>query len=290
MSSNFFKLLRTGIDCVEYVINENNNDVSEETAEKLEQENKLSEEIQTKILREQQSNDGMTLLDKTIVVPGELIFVERKLTQKDKEKLSEMFNIDKFPVSLRKYRHFGVYAGNNEIIHYAPVRGRIAMQKKVSREEFEKGILSDILHDNWSPIKLDVAPMNNPFCDNDDELREYTLRQAKMFLGMFEVIEKCDKLTEISGQEEYTPPIQEEYDPENFDPTQAFHILYNNSEHFARWCACNEKISLQVEGKEACWTEGKKLLFNKIEFIGQFIRKYEDNENYLDDWLASIIS
>ena len=281
MTHNLFKALKTGVELLEYLANEDQIETCDNGLDGDDKNNSSEDFTQLEVKEE-----GIRLNNGINVLPGELVFVEVKLLQSEIKNISERFNITKMPEGFLKYRHFGIYAGEGNIIHFVPVQNNNARIKKVSIREFQAGILPDIIKGCWSAVNLDVAPMTNLVCETERELRHHTLKQAKMWCEMHEVLCQCDEMLD----DDIALVANTKYEKENFDSTQPFHILYNNSEHFARWCATQEKISLQAPNEEAEWTEGKKILFNKIEFIGRFIRRFDDNENFLDDWLKALIN
>ncbi|HOY66158.1 MAG TPA: lecithin retinol acyltransferase family protein [Candidatus Ozemobacteraceae bacterium] len=112
-------------------------------------------------------------------------------------------------VRLERYRHYGVYAGRGQVIHFTGDTPSAARIRLTSLTEFEKGTFLDGIATGGSGIHADER-VEFP------EGKAAAVRRARSLLG-----------TDFGG----------------------YHLLRNNCEHFATWCACRRKISRQFLDK-----------------------------------------
>ncbi len=110
---------------------------------------------------------------------------------------------------LERYRHYGVYAGRGKVIHFTGSSPAAARIRLTSVSEFEHGTFLDSVAGGNSGIHADER-VEFP------EGKAAVVRRARSLLG-----------TDFGG----------------------YHLLWNNCEHFANWCACRQKISRQFRDK-----------------------------------------
>ncbi|HNW36360.1 MAG TPA: lecithin retinol acyltransferase family protein [Candidatus Ozemobacteraceae bacterium] len=110
---------------------------------------------------------------------------------------------------LERYRHYGVYAGRGQVIHFTGSAPSTARIRLTSVGEFEEGTFLDSVAGEMLGIHTDDQ-VEFP------EGKAAAVCRARSMLG-----------SDFGG----------------------YHLLRNNCEHFANWCACRKKISRQLLNK-----------------------------------------
>ncbi len=130
------------------------------------------------------------------------------------------------------YRHYGVYIGDNKVIHYAAENGdfsgRISIHE-ASLSEFQDGAMLVYVLDFPDDGEL---PTKRGFYGDDAKLQHY--RESLFFsiirtadYHLYSPEETVERARERMGEDKYSLP-------------------FNNCEHFAIWCKTGVKESHQV--------------------------------------------
>ena len=125
------------------------------------------------------------------------------------------------------YRHYGIYAGNNAVIHFAPDKFGRRIIHKAPMEEFLEDLKPDECHVQYFPETFEsLKLMLQHRCENDSILTKM-FEQVKStdykFFSDEQTLERAKKCIGDGG----------------------YKLLENNCEHFALWCKTNVAYSKQ---------------------------------------------
>jgi len=139
----------------------------------------FSRQLLNLLLESPKTNDPV--YDQSMLTPGSAIYV------------------DNYFAGLNTYQHYGVYTGNGNVIHFAPLEGQ-----EIS---YENGVIHETTLEKFlggRTLKIDTNIVKS-FSEQE------IIQRAKSRLG------------------------EKEYD-----------LIFNNCEHFTRWCITGESRSYQV--------------------------------------------
>lgn len=133
------------------------------------------------------------------------------------------------------FRHFGVYAGKNRVIHYAPPKGEF----KFDADEacIHEASLEEFLDGDDTYYVCDFEESRN--CEDQDSWWDIFRRALEELTG--ESFEKKSETYHIYTPRSTVARARRRIGEKSYD------LLENNCEHFALWCKTGIAESQQVE-------------------------------------------
>ena len=167
--------------------------------------------------------------------------ISEHLAPKQKNKSRDLNAGDVVFVDRKFYKHFAVYVGNNEVVHYAPDK------KKKGKASIHKAPFEEFLGDatkfticifpkEYGEYEEFSGSLPSAFGDN------VTGPDLHMVLKMFRKFMNDTDYKLFSPKQTVKRALQKAEESET-----EYNLLFNNCEHFAIWCKTGIKESRQVQ-------------------------------------------
>jgi len=152
----------------------------------------------------------------------------------DKLTVGSVLFVDNYIAGLNAFQHYGVYIGNERIIHFAPQEGQ-ELNIANLQESFESAIIHETTLEkflNGRALQIDLN-IEKKFSENE------IIRRARSRIN-----------------------------------EKGYDLFLNNCEHFARWCVTGESVSYQVKNLpqkiDETWSIIQKNYYMISDFLGLF--------------------
>jgi cell wall-associated NlpC family hydrolase len=154
------------------------------------------------------------------------IFTTSQSTLKEKADYGDIIG-----VSRGVYEHYGIYLGNNRVIHYTSFESDISMKNTIMETD-----MSHFLRDSSSYFIFN--------CENQEKSKIIVSQSAfKSLKNLF----ASGLVLEI-----YTPKETVERAKSRLNEDE-YHLALNNCEHFAIWCKTGVSKSYQIDQLLSIW-------------------------------------
>jgi hypothetical protein len=175
-----------------------------------------------------------------LAVEGIAEFIAQLISEKDNYR--DMEPGDVLGVSRGVYDHYGVYVGENRVIHYTAPSGDVALDGVISETSFKR-----FLRDADDYFILNLEYLEPRIMKRYAEIEKHGLLNAMSISEEFSLMQIAMRTWQKVQKREVFSAEETIRRARSRLGEKSYNLLTNNCEHFAIWCKTGLSKSYQVE-------------------------------------------